>query len=286
MGVVMMSENQIRRQVLHETITAFENQNPASKYYHMAQDNLRKWKETCQPPKRNLEGRCELRIIAGDWGDVTQSLTRETGEIFAVLNMANPYYPGGGYLEGMVAQEENMFRRTDCHFSLDESMLEKIPFEDTLVYKPEIVKLIEGRNGRVYLDTEEFRVCIRGRENRQLDDLGYHWLSDDEIFPFYELRSAAIDMKKSDLEFDQVGMEARIEAQLDTLISANIRHAVLGAFGCGSFANPAEKVARCYLKCLSKRGTEFDLIAFAIWSAGYGRDNFTPFKEVFKEWAF
>ena len=49
---------------------------------------------------------------------MTQKLTKVYGETFAVLNMANAYFPGGGYDEGMPAQEENMFRRTDCHFAV------------------------------------------------------------------------------------------------------------------------------------------------------------------------
>lgn len=43
-------------------------------------------------------------------------VTKEHGKVFAVLNMANAYVAGGGYVEGMPAQEENMFRRTDCHY--------------------------------------------------------------------------------------------------------------------------------------------------------------------------
>ena len=55
------------------------------------------------------------------WGCNPMSLRLQpyvSGTLFASLNMANAYGPGGGYTHGMVAQEENMFRRTDCHFSL------------------------------------------------------------------------------------------------------------------------------------------------------------------------
>ena len=53
-------------------------------------------------------------MLPGDWGDVTLALTKRYGKCFAVLNMANAYSFGGGYAHGQVAQEENMFRRTDC----------------------------------------------------------------------------------------------------------------------------------------------------------------------------
>ena len=40
---------------------------------------------------------------------MTAGLTRKYGVTFASLNMANAYCPGGGYTDGMVAQEENMY---------------------------------------------------------------------------------------------------------------------------------------------------------------------------------
>ena len=107
-------------------------------------------------------------------------LTKKYGVYFAVLNMANAYVPGGGYVEGASAQEENMFRRTDCHFHIGSKEYNKVKNR----YTKEMTELISAKHGSVYLDTEHPRVCIRGREEHSKDDLGYTWLKEDEIFLF------------------------------------------------------------------------------------------------------
>jgi len=185
----------------------------------------------------------------------------------------------GGYTEGMVAQEENMFRRTDCHFSLDRADIDAATEE----YVPRKTRLLEAAEGRVYLDTTTPRVCIRGPEERSRDDLGYDWLADDQVFPFYELRSAAVDLRGGD-GFSEEETARRVRAQLDTLAAAGVRHAVLSAFGCGAFENPAPRVAEVYATELRRRAADFDVIAFAVFHAGYGPDNFAPFKAAFDEW--
>ena len=79
------------------------------------------------------------------------------------------------------------------------------------------------------------------------------------------------------LAFDEHEGRRRIAAQLDTLVDHGVRHVVLSAFGCGAFLNPAPRVARLYREELSKRLDQFSVVAFAIFSSGYGPDNFTPF---------
>jgi hypothetical protein len=261
-----------RRAVLRETLEAFESGKPLGHYRDLAERNLRRWRT--QATVNHADS--EIQVLSGDWGEVAADLSKTHGECFAVLNMANASEPGGGYVEGLKAQEENLFRRTDCHFSLGPDDFDR----HTEVYHPEFTRLLSGADGRVYLDVDRPRTCLRGPEELLAEDLGYRWLAEDEVFPFYELRAAAEDLRGGSA-FDPVEMRRRIAAQLDTLIANKIRHAVLSAFGCGAFCNPAEGVANLYRQELDKRRGEFSQIAFAIFDPGYGPDNFTPFARAF-----
>lgn len=261
-----------RRQVLCETIHAFETSDPRDRYHRLAVSNLEGWEANREASGNELR----IHVVPGDWGAVARTLTQTYGACFAVLNMANAYAPGGAYVEGAIAQEENMFRRTDCHFHVGpeeyDSALDR--------YRPEMTRLISGYDGIVYLDHRNPRVCIRGPEDRTRSDLGYAWLADDQVFPFFELRAASQDLRGG-LEFDPEDARRRISAQLDTLRGAGVRHAVLGASGCGAFQNPTDQIAKMYREEVEVRTADFSVIAFAIYSSGYGPDNYQPFVEAF-----
>eukprot|EP00930_Biecheleria_cincta_P018935 TRINITY_DN14598_c0_g1_i4.p1 TRINITY_DN14598_c0_g1~~TRINITY_DN14598_c0_g1_i4.p1 ORF type:complete len:328 (-),score=53.65 TRINITY_DN14598_c0_g1_i4:4-987(-) len=288
-GVTLPSSSELfaskegtRQKILLETLEAFEKVSPTAAYHRLAQANLARWKEDKkmrdeQKDTPKAKGP-DVRVLAGDWGDVSGRLVKEFGEMFAVLNMANAYGPGGGYADGMVAQEENMFRRTDCHFSLDGTTVN----QGSGRYLPHETDLLNAVNGLVYLDTKHPRVCIRGSEDRSAADLGYRFLDEENIFPFYELRAAAVDLRYGG-GFNPGEMRKRIKAQFDTCIDHGVRHVVLSAFGCGAFLNPASEVAKLYKAEIERCADKFDCIAFAIFHAGYGADNYAPFQQVFEE---
>ncbi len=251
-----------RRAVMRETVAALAGGGRA-RLRALAGENLARWAET---PSRGPW----LEVVPDDWGVATARVTRRAGRCFAVLNMANAFVPGGAYVEGTAAQEENMFRRTDCHEAVADEQMDP----GTHRYTPAMTALLGAADGVVYLDTATPRVCFRGPE-----DQGYPRLADQDVFPFFELRAAAMDLRGG-LPFDRDETRRRIRAQLATLERAGVRHAVLSAFGCGAFHNPAPEVAALYREALRERAGDFDEIVFAVFAPGYGPDNFTPFAEV------
>jgi hypothetical protein len=173
-----------------------------------------------------------------------------------------------------------MFRRTDCHFSVEAASL-----TPDGRYDEATSALLNAADGRVELDVARPRVCIRGREVKEdTEDLGYAWLPPEDVFPFYELRAAAVDLRRGGAYVHEETVR-RVSAQLDTLIAAGVRHAVLSAFGCGAFLNPANRVAAAYREALNARVEHFDVVAFGIFHAGYGPNNLAPFVEAFASWA-
>jgi len=302
-----MDIHDIRKRVLLGTIEAFEKASATRSFHKLAMTNLQRWQEEVKLTSKSKgeadsESKdsiahtgnvCKVEVVSGDWGVVTSDYTQEYGEMFAVLNMANAYSPGGGYTDGCAAQEENMFRRTDCHFSIDRRDKNMVEIKNNrfgdydAMYTPAMSDILNGKEGRVYLDTKSPRVCIRGPEDRQKEGIGYEFLPEDQVFPFLELRAAAVDRRGikvnkklgADMRAD---MRCRIVAQLETLMKAGIRHVILSAFGCGAFRNPADEVAVIYREEIEKRMSNFDVVVFAIFYAGYGPNNFTPFQRVFE----
>lgn len=266
-----------RRDVLRETVATLANGGRA-RLRMLAAANLARWAAGRRQAPHDGAG-CRVQVVADDWGVATARVTRTHGVCFAVLNMANAFSPGGAYVEGTVAQEENLFRRTDAHEAINDEDMDP----RTQRYTPAMTALLSAAHGSVYLDTKMPRVCFRGPEDRSLPDLGYARLADDDVFPFFELRAAAEDLRGGK-PFNAAEMARRIHAQLHTLQRAGVRHVVLGAFGCGAFHNPADEVARLYREALEQQRNTLDEVVFAIFASGYGPDNYTPFAEAFAGW--
>ncbi len=287
-------------------------------HYHALQNhmevNIAQWTEN------KLSSPSIVEVVCQDWGLATLKATKTYGVIYAVLNMANSLYPGGAVLEGGSAQEENMWHRSTCIRSLLDEGVYLNQETNTFQYNRYKRNLIEAKaimtnkelhvlneNHKQHLSPKykvlisaEPRICFRGPEIHlpsDMDsfgsgiptsdaDLSYAFLPTSEIFPFYELRSAAPEFV-TNTQRSQYGSEEeykmdlrrRIAAQLDTLILARKAHVILGAWGCGAFHNDPQIVAQIYREEIEKRSAFFQHILFPIINIGSHNNNYHIFEE-------
>ena len=166
--------------------------------------------------------------------------------------MANAYYPGGAYGEGAVAQEENMFRRSDCHFAVRAEQLA----QDGRTYNNEMIDLLSARTARSTLTSRILASVFEVQKTELsliLDTLGWMMLM---CFPSSN-RACRRRTSATVSVFSPLEAQRRIAAQLDTLIAHQVRYAVLGAFGCGAFRNPSAAVAKLYREEIERRSGHF-----------------------------
>lgn len=318
--------------IQEQTLQLITNPQEFEKKLTRAKQNLAGWEK-----KKKSSPYC-VEVLKGDWGDVTLKMTMQYAKEYAVLNMANAHFVGGGAFKGGSAQEEDMYARTSCfHWILEDPNASYVNEKlHAYMYTKEKSALINAKvmmdakeleklcqvyqeeinfAYKVHMDTEEPEICYKGPKiivEVQLNndngastqtvelsskDGSYVDLPHDKIFPFHELRSAAVDLSQGYVVDDETGKEInvdwqdknfvawfekeslrRIEAQLDTALSNGIKHIILSAFGCGEFKNDPAIVANLYKKAIEKRAEYFEHIVFAIYNSGRNaRKNFSPF---------
>jgi uncharacterized protein (TIGR02452 family) len=169
------------------------------------------------------------------------------GEKLCMLNMASSFKPGGGVRTGAMAQEEELCRRTNLLSSLPSSFY---PLQDDIIFTPHI-SIIKTPS---YVEVDDVITvsCISAAALRkpQLNNGKY---------------------KKEDREY----MTRLIENIFLTAAKHEVDVLVLGALGCGAYANPQDEVIRIFNQMLKKYDGVFSRVIFAVLSR---RDpNFTLF---------
>ena len=190
------------------------------------------------------------------------------GRKVAVLSMANPRVPGGGYKKGKGAQEENLYRRSDA-FRYTDMRLYPIEDDECLIH-PDVT-------------------ILRGAEAQ-----GYPWL--EQPFPVTVISCAAVHRPELDQHgnyfdpVDRARMIKKADIILGACVSADCDTIIASAFGCGAFGNPPQEVAQIWKDAVSKVPRHrIRQVIFAIkddHNAGKShnpRGNFVPFEECFHQ---
>eukprot|EP01127_Copromyxa_protea_P012204 TRINITY_DN3155_c0_g1_i1.p1 TRINITY_DN3155_c0_g1~~TRINITY_DN3155_c0_g1_i1.p1 ORF type:complete len:352 (-),score=51.75 TRINITY_DN3155_c0_g1_i1:42-1097(-) len=213
-----------------------------------------------------------VEVVEGDCLEVAEFM-KSIGYNPFCLNMANANSPGGGYMHGAGAQEENLHRRTGlCHSLRDPQKIQgpkggsynyPIP-ESGVIYSPDVVVLRSGEASGYKFKTSPLYMSF---------------ISCPAINK-PKLKPGSLEMSSAPTEI----MISKLKNLLSVGVIAGHDVAVLCAIGCGAFRCPPGHIARLFKQLLDNefKGA-YKRVVFAIYNDhnSKGGGNVAPFASTF-----
>ncbi|KAF2466847.1 uncharacterized protein BDR25DRAFT_306041 [Lindgomyces ingoldianus] len=169
----------------------------------------------------------------------------------AILNLASERHPGGGWLNGALAQEEALCFRSSLSVTLHEHYY-PIPALGA-IYSPLVLLIREAMSrghGLIWPDTPAQNLPVTAvitmaalRRPELTRDGTYRYAQDKDM------------------------MKNKIRVILRVAVHQGHSKLVLGALGCGAFGNPPREVAQCFLEVFQEhefQGGWWEDVVFAI----------------------
>ena len=179
-----------------------------------------------------------------------------------VLNFADGFKWGGGYLNGRSPQEETLCRQTLLYptlerndmYSINAADKNNIYVFDTMIYSPDVLVIRDDK----------------------------YDLLNEKAFKINVISAPAVDNRRKNFNYNsETIMERRIRKIVMVAAYKKNSILILGAFGCGVFKNDPEKVSKMFRKVLieEKFAGMFDTIYFPIYKSD---KNAAIFKDALK----
>lgn len=211
----------------------------------------------------SLQNETIIKIVEEDCINHALRLVSE-GHNPAVLNMASNSKPGGGVLSGSAAQEESIFRRTN----LFQSLYQFVPFAGQfgIKKKPESYPMnnefggIYTPNAMVFRDTE--------MKGYKLLDTPQH-VSFITVAAIKNPTLVTSGLLSKDRKIHPIQVPI-VKNKIRTILRIGLRNRhdslVLGAWGCGAYANPPQHIAALFHEVLLENEfrNKYRKIVFAI----------------------
>ena len=198
------------------------------------------------------------------------------GKKVCILNFASSVAPGGGVLTGEQAQEESICRVSTLYFALSDPETAGKFYDfhweliragktnrrnrDDIIYTPGVIAVRDDANVETMLAEKDWYsvdvITCAAPDLRQLGDAAQFSPTMEELRTLHEIRWRGI-------------LAAAAKHQADVLI--------LGAFGCGVFANPPELVAEAFNNVLPEFRSYFEAIEFAVYTTRMEATNYRAF---------
>lgn len=203
----------------------------------------------------------------------------EAGDRVCILNFASAVSPGGGVVKGAQAQEECICRQSTLYFALSDPKTAGKFYDyhwslinnggmsrrnsDDIIFTPDVyVVRDEADNETIMSEDKWYKVDVitcAAPDLRKTGDVSEYCPSKEELLKVFEIRWRKI-----------LAVAAKHKA--DVLI--------LGAFGCGVFANPPELVVRAFNNIFGEFKHHFKTIEFAVYTTDMENRNYKAFTAV------
>lgn len=203
----------------------------------------------------------------------------QAGKRTCILNFASSVSPGGGVVNGAQAQEESICRVSTLYFTLSDpdtagkfydSHWELIHAgkmnrrnRDDIIYTPGVVAVRDdARDEAMMAEADWYEMDVitcAAPDLRQTQESSRFSPTQDELLAVHEQRWRCI-------------LAAAAKHEADVLI--------LGAFGCGVFANPPELVVEAFNHVLPDFRQHFETIEFAVYSSHLNSRNYCAFRQI------
>lgn len=158
----------------------------------------------------------------------------------ALLNMASPIRPGGGFLDGANSQEEFLCARTTLFPSLWDSFY-RLP-EAGGIYTPDVL---------VFRDSTPEANDLSKRDRYFVDVLSAGMFRFPDARGRSEDRDSSCTCGVSYCDNDREVVTRKMKSVMRIAESKGIERLVLGAWGCGAYGNPVKEVAKIWRKVIA-----------------------------------
>lgn len=204
------------------------------------------------PESRSQRGggreKVKIRVVVDDTLAVARAMSQVSTAVMnnekssrykrnvAVLNMASPLLPGGGFLNGATAQEESLCNRTTLYPAL----------KDEFYRLPEV--------GAIW--TEDVLV-FRDPTGKDLSKGDRWWV---DVISAAMLRFPDVEGTDEDKKYasqkDRDTASRQIKCVMHILRAKGVEKCVLGAWGCGAYGNPVVEIAHAFRKVMLGDGRD------------------------------
>lgn len=225
------------------------------------QELLESYEKNISQKKENKtfqKAKAENRVENLSTVDAIFKLKKEGKKDIGVLNFASAKNPGGGFLNGAMAQEESLAASSILYRTLvaheeyyqvnraNRSMM----YTDYGIYSPDVVFF---RDGRFALVEEPVQASV---------------------LTLPAVNMGQVILKGEDAEQAEQVMRRRMKLALAVFAAQGARNLVLGAYGCGVFRNDPKKVAGWWKELLDEEmGVFFDSVFHAVLDRSRGQNS-------------